>query len=191
MTPRRWYVIATMMMLAVVPTLAGANKVLNGDFETAGDDTCDIPDWTDDHADEGRLCRTHRVDAIGADNSAGLLIVGPEVRRVSELFAVSAGETLDFTLDAQVVLGASVGVLELVDVDGRTICGAKIGTLGEVDNVIPEIGFTHYETSVVVCPGAVSGRVLLGGSYLIDPLAIISLPVGATVFDNIFVDTAA
>lgn len=193
MTPRKWYVIATMMMLTLAPALVSAatNRVLNPDFETAGDDSCDIPDWQDYHADEGRLCKTHRVNTTGTAGGAALLIVGPEVRQTQETFAVNvdpllAPETLEFSLDHQVLLGAFRAVVQLRDADGRMLCGGAIGG-GSIDNFIPEVAFTHDTTSVVACTGTVAGEVLIGGSYWIDPLTIVSAPVGMTIVDNIFV----
>lgn len=203
MTPQRWYVIATMMMLAVVPTFATANRVANGDFEAAGDDSCQIPSWRDDHAEEGRLCRTHRVDLVGADNTAGLVIAGPETRRSCDTFVppdfleecgrflVTAGETLTFEADIQVLLGDATAALVIRDVTGAAICGSTIGPGYGVDNFVPDLGFVHYASApLVVCAGGVYGEVLLGGSYLIDPVFVVSAPLGVSVFDNVFVDTA-
>ncbi|HUR69738.1 MAG TPA: hypothetical protein VM370_10885 [Candidatus Thermoplasmatota archaeon] len=77
---------------------AASNRVINGDFETVGDDPTIVPGWTDDHCNQGRLRCTLQLQGIGEAQSVGLLVVGPELRRSAQLFGVTAGTavTLDY-----------------------------------------------------------------------------------------------
>lgn len=205
MTPRRWYAIATLMMLVAVPALsqAATNRVLNGDCEEAGDTPDQIPQWSYQPAFVAL-----RADALGTDQSAACVVVGAAVLQSDELFAVTAGETLEFSFDAWEVrnelttdacslifgdcegtAGDAVGAIEFVDVDGKSPGQVAIYVDG-----FPGDQYIHYSNAAVVVPaGAVYARVLLGGSLafdVVDPLLFgfsTTSATSVTAFDNVFV----
>lgn len=103
MTPRRWYAIATLIMLVAVPMLGAAqttSRVQNAGCDQASEDPTDvfgIPGWTNDEGVPPTL--TARVDGIGVDQSAACVVVGVGVLR-SVAFPATGGETITaFTAD--------------------------------------------------------------------------------------------